>query len=156
MLVEPRQDFHEIARSVAIIELVRQDLVPGVLAGAGRARQAEHISRVGDAGGSARLYRRGADLLLTHQQEQRREAVHALLEQRLDRLRRHVAAGKAGAAGGDDDIDAGIGDPALDGDADRLDVISDDLARGELVTGRDQTVRVAGSRTGRRTGQATS
>ena len=37
--------------------------------------------------------------------EQHREPVHPLLEQRLQRLRRHVAAGEAGAAGGDDRID---------------------------------------------------
>ena len=34
-----------------------------------------------------------------------REAVDALVEQRLDRLRRHVAAGEPGAAGGDDGVD---------------------------------------------------
>jgi hypothetical protein len=33
--------------------------------------------------------------------EDRREAVHPLLEQRLERLGRHVAPGEAGAAGGD-------------------------------------------------------
>ena len=37
--------------------------------------------------------------------EDLRKAVHALLEQRLERLGRHVAAGEAGAAGGDDDVD---------------------------------------------------
>ena len=43
MLVEPRHDLDEIAGPVAVIELVHQDLVPGVPAGAGRARQAENI-----------------------------------------------------------------------------------------------------------------
>ena len=43
----------------------------------------------------------------------RRKAVHPLLEQRLDRLRRHVAAGEAGAAGRDDDVDQLVGDPRL-------------------------------------------
>ena len=41
MLVEPRHDLDEIAGPVAVIELVHEDLVPGVAAGAGRARQAE-------------------------------------------------------------------------------------------------------------------
>src|SRR6202035_769450 len=97
MLVEPRHDLDEIARAVTIIELVHQNLVPGILAGAGRARQAEDISRAGDAGGGTRLDGRGADFWKTHHQEQRREAVHLLVEQWLDRLRRNVAAGEAGA-----------------------------------------------------------
>ena len=37
--------------------------------------------------------------------ENLRKAVHALFEDRLQRLRRHVAAGEAGAAGGDDHVD---------------------------------------------------
>ena len=64
-----------------------------------------------------------------------REAVHALLEERLQRLRRHVAAGEAGAAGGDHHVDAGIGDPGLHLRADRL-ASSVTIARGrELVAG---------------------
>ena len=68
------------------------------------------------------------------------ETIHPLFEQRLDRLRRHVAAGKAGAAGGDDGIDARVGDPAFDDDADRVDVVDDDLARRELVTGGGEPI----------------
>ena len=71
-----------------------------------------------------------------------RKTVHPLFEQRLDRLRRHVAAGKAGAAGGDDDIDAGVGDPSPDDDADRIDVVDDDLARRQR-DGRPPTSRSA-------------
>src|SRR5262249_57191432 len=41
MLVEARHDLDEIAGTVAIVELVQEDLVPGVAAGAGRARPAE-------------------------------------------------------------------------------------------------------------------
>ena len=48
---------------------------------------------------------RRADLGVAHHVESGGEAVHALLEQRLDCLRRHVAAGEAGAAGRDDDVD---------------------------------------------------
>src|SRR5215471_11731019 len=83
MLVEPRHDLDEIARAVAVIELVHEDLVPGVLAGAGRAGQAEDVGRIGDASGRARLDRRGADLAEAHDQEQHGKCFHALLEQRL-------------------------------------------------------------------------
>jgi hypothetical protein len=60
----------------------------------------------GNAGSGAALHRRGADLGVAQHVEGDGKAIHPLFEQRLDRLRRHVAAGKAGAAGGDDRIDA--------------------------------------------------
>ena len=72
------------------------------------------------------------------------ETVHPLLEQGLDRLRRHVAAGKAGAAGGDDGVDARFGDPSFDDGSDRVDIVHDDLARSENMTGRGDPVRQRG------------
>src|SRR3974390_2924749 len=44
VLVEPGHDLDEVAGAIAIIELVPQDLVPGVAAGARRARKAEDVS----------------------------------------------------------------------------------------------------------------
>jgi hypothetical protein len=46
-----------------------------------------------------------------------------------------------GAAGGNDRIDAGIGDPAFDDDSDRIDVVDNDLARGQMMTGGRQPLR---------------
>src|ERR1043166_4794113 len=43
VLVEARHDLDEVARAVAIVELMQQDLVPRILAGAGRAGQAEDV-----------------------------------------------------------------------------------------------------------------
>ena len=63
--------------------------------------------------------------------EDRREAVHPLLEQGLDRFRRDVAAGKAGAACGDDDVDAGIGDPGLHLPSDGVDLVGHDRPVGQ-------------------------
>src|SRR5437660_1019929 len=63
MLVEARHDLDEIARPVTIVELVLENPVPGVAAGAGRAGQTENVGRAGNARGGARLHRRGADLL---------------------------------------------------------------------------------------------
>src|SRR5438552_7801696 len=99
VLVEARHDLDEIAGAVAVVELVQQNFVPGVAAGAGRAGQAEDVGRAGDAGGGAGLDRRGADLGLAHQDKHRRKTLHAFLEQWLERLRRDIAAGEAGAAG---------------------------------------------------------
>src|ERR1700692_4341070 len=40
VLVEARHDLDEVARPVAVVELVLEDIVPGVAARAGRARRA--------------------------------------------------------------------------------------------------------------------
>src|SRR5262249_24412780 len=106
MLVKPRHDFHEIAGARAVVELRVKNAVPRVAAGAGRARQAEDERRVRNAGGGAALDRRRSDLGVAQHVEGDGKTIHALLEQRLDRLGRDVAAGKAGAAGRDDDVDA--------------------------------------------------
>src|SRR5260370_17563539 len=124
MLVQPRHDLDEIAGPRAVIELCGEDAVPAVTAGAWRTRQAEDEGRAGNAGGSPALDRRGTDLGVAQHMEGDRKSIHPLFEQRLDPLRRDVAAGKAGAAGGEDGIDAGIGDPSLDHDPHRLHVLA--------------------------------
>ena len=53
MLVQARHDLDEIAGPVAVVELVHQDIVPAVAAGAGGAWQAENVSCAGDAGVSS-------------------------------------------------------------------------------------------------------
>ena len=90
---------------------------------------------------------------LAHQQEHRREAVHLLLEQRLDRLGRNVAAGEAGAAGGDHHVDELVVDPGLHVLADGLDVVLDDGAFGERMAGA-RRARPAARRTCRRRARA--
>ena len=49
MLGKARHDFHEIAWHVPVVELVFQDTVPGIAAGAGAARQREQIRAPGNA-----------------------------------------------------------------------------------------------------------
>mgnify|MGYP006123328267 CR=1 FL=1 len=81
------------------------------------------------------------------------QPVHALLEQRLDGFRRHIAAGEAGAARGDDGIDAGIGDPHLQFRANRFDVIGHDVACSKMMSRRRDAIsqRRAGLVVGKRT-----
>jgi len=67
--------------------------------------------------------------------EDLRKPVHALVEQRFQRLGCDVAPGEAGAARGDDGIDAGIGTPQFDGHLDGFDIVCDDLSIGERVAG---------------------
>src|SRR3984893_8648091 len=106
-------------------------VVPAVLAATGRAGQREDVRSVGDAGDGARLHGRGADLLEADPAEDLAEALYALLEQPLQRLGRDVAAGAAGAAGGDHRLDPGIVDPLLYLGADHLHVVGDDGAVGQ-------------------------
>src|ERR1700733_11113507 len=146
VLVEPRHDLDEIARAVPIIELMHQNFVPGVLAGARRTGQAKNIGRASDAGGGARLDRRSADFLETDHQKQRREAVHLFFEQRLDRFGGDVAAGKSGAAGRDDDVDHRISDPGLYAGADGLDIVMDEAALGDEMPGRDDSLHQKSAR----------
>src|SRR3989304_6131696 len=102
-----------MAGVVAVVELPFENAVPGVAAGARRARQAEDVGALGDAPAGARLDGRGAHLLEPDHLENRREAGDLLLEQWPDGLGSHVAAGEARTARGDDRIDAWVGDPFL-------------------------------------------
>src|SRR5207248_9951566 len=119
MFIQPRHDLDEVAGPRAVVELRGQNAVPAVTAGAGRTRQAENKSGAGDTGGGAALHRGSADLGMAQHVEGDGKSIHPLFEQRFDRFGRHVAAGKTGAAGGDDDIDACIRNPPLDDAADR-------------------------------------
>ena len=49
MLIETRHDLDEVARLVAIIELMHQNFVPGILTSARRAGQTKNVSRAGKA-----------------------------------------------------------------------------------------------------------
>ena len=75
------------------------------------------------------------------------KTVHPLLEEWLDRFRRHIATGETRAAGGDHHLYGGIGDPGRDLLADGLDLVAHDSAIGERVAGlRDaRGERIAGA-----------
>src|SRR6266702_6443540 len=126
MFVQTRHDLDEVAGPRAIIKLGCENAVPAVATGAGRSRQTEDKRSPRDTRGGAALDRRCADLGVAQHVERDGETIQPLFEQRLDRLRRHVAAGEAGAAGSDDGVDAGIGYPSFDDEADRLDLVDDD------------------------------
>jgi hypothetical protein len=78
--------------------------------------------------------------------EDDREPVHLAPEQRPDRLGRDVARREAGAAGGENDVDARILGPGGHPFADRLDLVGDDGAAGELVPRRGQPLDQQASR----------
>ncbi|MNL71959.1 hypothetical protein D3C87_1971950 [compost metagenome] len=67
--------------------------------------------------------------------EDGRKAVHALFEQGFQRLGCHVAACKAGAAGGDDHIHAPVERPVAHGVENSSLVVCHDGAGGDLVSG---------------------
>src|SRR3569623_114521 len=134
VLVQPRHDLDEIARPRAVIELVGKDAVPAVAARARRARQREDECRARHPRCRATLDRRGADLGVTQHMKGDGKAIHPLVEQRLDRLGRHVAPGEAGAARRHHHIDAVVGDPLLQLRPDLFDIVGNDLARGEMMS----------------------
>ena len=66
------------------------------------------------------------------------KALHPFFEQRFDGVRRHVAAGEARAARGDDDIHIRTGYPAFHRRADFLDIVGDNGAVREQTPGLRQ------------------
>src|SRR5690349_14708921 len=62
VLLQPRHQLDEVAGAEAVVELVDQDVLPCVAAGARRSRQCEQIGAAGHSGGGPALDRRGADL----------------------------------------------------------------------------------------------
>ena len=135
MFLKAWQDFHEIARAVAIVELVLKDFVPAVLAGAGRTGQCEEIFAMGDASSRTGLDSRCADLLVADAMEDRGETVDLFFVNRFEGFRRDVAPGESGAAGRDDDVDMSVGDPGAELVADHLEIVGDDDAVGEMMAG---------------------
>src|ERR1700712_1087808 len=126
MLEEPRHDLHEIAGHMPIVQLGLEDPVPCVLAGPWRAGQYEYEGCVGNAAGRARLDRRGADLVVGNSVEDGGEAVHPLLEQRLECLRGDIAAGEAGASSCNHHVNVVVARPGLDLCTDLVDIVRSD------------------------------
>ncbi len=133
MFLEPGHQLNQVAGPGAVVELRAEDFLPTVAAGRGRARQREQIGAVGHAAGGAGLHGRGADLLKTPHAEQFSEAQNLFLIDRGEGLGRDVAAGEAGAAGGDDDFDLLIIDPLAELGFDLVLVVGDDGPRGEVM-----------------------
>src|SRR5581483_2021869 len=79
VLAEARQYLHKVAGPVAKIKLVDENLVPGVAARAGRARQAENESRFRAARERAALDRGRSDLLHRYLMEDSGKALHLFL-----------------------------------------------------------------------------
>src|SRR5690606_15038848 len=135
MLVETRQDFHEVAWLVAVVELLAQDAIPGIAACAGRTRQGEDESLAYQPRSRTRLHSGCADFVEGEAMEDDGETVHTLVEKRLQRFWCYVAACEPGAAGGDDSINIRFLAPGADNVADLLHIIPGDLPVNKLVAG---------------------
>ena len=133
--MEPGHEFYEVAGAVAGVQLPLEDVVPGVFDGAGAAWEGEEECALGDAGEGAGLHRGGADLLVAEHAEEFAEAFDAFFDDPVEGFGRDVAAGDAGAAGADDDVDVGVGDPAAEVGFDGTGVVALDGAGGDLVAG---------------------
>src|SRR5260370_21467804 len=79
MLLEPGHELDQVAGAKTVVELVDENAVPGIAAGARRARQGEQIGAAGDTAGRPALDRRGPDLLIAQHAENLAEAGDFLL-----------------------------------------------------------------------------
>ena len=132
-LGEARDQLGEVAGLELVIELIAKDLLPTGLHRVARPGQAEDQRAVSEAADSARLDGRRTDLVVADLAKQLAETVDFLVEEDRDRLGRAIPPGKAGAAGRDDRLNIGVGDPGAQRGADRVDVIAYDVARAEVV-----------------------
>src|SRR5260370_15162366 len=98
MLLQARHQLDKVARPETVVELVHEDALPGVAAGARRAGQCEEVGAAGDAGGGPALDRRGADLFVAEPAGHLAEAGDLLLLYAVERLRGDVPARDARAA----------------------------------------------------------
>src|SRR5436309_14419581 len=98
MLLQSGHQLDEIAGAEAVVELVDEDALPGVAAGARRPRQREQIGAAGDPGRRPALDGRGADLVVALPAEQLAEAGDLLLVDAVEGFGGDVAAGDPGAA----------------------------------------------------------
>lgn len=132
---KPRHDFDEVAGSVADIKLKLEDAIPCVAAGAGRTGQAKNVCAARNARTRPRLDGGCRDLLKRQHVKQDCEAFDFFFEKRLDRFRRYIAAGKAGAAGCYNAIDPWIADPAFDNRSDVILVVFDKVSIRNQMSG---------------------
>src|SRR5262245_55823241 len=88
VLFQAWHDFDQVAGPVAVVELVAKNALPGILAGARRARQTEDVGASGQSAAGARLNGGGRHLLERDHVKDRGKTVDLLFEQRLHRLRR--------------------------------------------------------------------
>src|SRR5437868_5878325 len=105
MLLQARHQLDEIARAEAVVELVDEDPLPGVAAGARRAGQSEKIGAAGDPRGGPALDRRGADLLEAEPAKQFAKPGDFLFIDAVEGLGRDIATGDPGPAGRNNHID---------------------------------------------------
>src|SRR5215472_15549321 len=141
MLLQPWHQLDEVARTKPVVELVHENALPGVAAGARRSRQGEQIGAAGDPGGGAALDRGGADLLVAEPAEKFAKPGDFLLIDAVERLWGDVAPGDPGPAGRDHDIDGRVGDPCLQLRDDLILLVANDAARRNAVPGSSGEIR---------------
>ena len=141
MLLQPRHQFHQIARTVPIVQLRPQNVVPAVLHRPGATRQSKQIRPPRNPPDGAGLHRRGADLLITQHAEKFAESLDALLHDVLEGFGRHVTPGYTGASGRNHNINGRIGDPPAEQRFDRRGVVLLDRAGRNAMASLEDPLR---------------
>ena len=92
MLLESRHDLDEVARTIPIVELFDEDVVPSILAGSRAPRQSEQVCAACNATGGAGLDGRCADLGEAEPSKQLTKARDFLFVDRMKGLWRDITA----------------------------------------------------------------
>ena len=123
-----------------MIKLLFNEFVPARTTGPGRSGQAEDVGAVGNTGEGSGLDAGGANIVPGNHAEQLPKAFDFLVQQYLYGLGCPVTTGDARSACRHYGIDLRICDPGRDLGADLVNVITHDLAVGELMPGFPETV----------------
>jgi len=129
---------NQIARSVAAVELMGQDAVPGVFAGTGGAGQGEQHGAFGKTGTGPRGQSGGANGFIAQHVHEDGKPFDFLVIERGDGFDGDIATGETGAARGDDDISALVVNMIFNRDLNGVLIVCDDLARDAFVPGFTQ------------------
>ncbi|SMH66464.1 protein of unknown function [Acidithiobacillus ferrivorans] len=135
LVADARQQFAQVAGAVPDIQLRNDDGLHAETDGAGGAGKKEDDGAVTDGGFGTGLDGAGADLLIGEHAEEFAEAGDGLADEGGEGFGGDVAAGDAGAAGGDDHVDGGVDDPVTQLRAQAFGVVGADPAGGNPVSG---------------------
>src|SRR6516225_10636046 len=114
MLLQSRHQLDEIAGAKPVVELVHENPLPGVPAGARRTRQRKKIGTTSHARGCAALNRGGTDLVVAKPPEELTKTGDLLLINTLEGLWCDISPRDTCAAGRNHNVDMRVCNPRLE------------------------------------------
>lgn len=123
MLVEPWNEFDEVAGAKSAVELMNKKVIPTVAAGSGRSWKGKEVGAAGDTSQRPRLHGGRADFREAEHPEELPKSVDLFFHDPFEGFRRHVPPCDAGSSGSDDHVDLGVGNPGAELPLDLIGVI---------------------------------